>query len=219
MKLPTTLFLFTMSFVAFSQTTIKGTVSDEIALLSGTNIFIKNSKVGVVSNTEGYFEIQAKIDDTLLVSYLGYNTKEIVIDNEKQIHLKLEGSIALNEVEIVAYGTTICSHVIRCYNTCKTTCGFDVTYLINNDFKSNILTEKLFPNPSKNGTFQLILLKPYRDIQVQVNGITGQLIKTFSYQNVNNKISIDLSQNPIGIYIINIIADGKRLSPKKAIRG
>jgi len=39
------------------------------------------------------------------------------------------------------------------------------------------------------------------------------------YQNVNKEVGIGLSQYPTGIYIINIIVDGKRLSPKKAIRG
>jgi len=32
-------------------------------------------------------------------------------------------------------------------------------------------------------------------------------------------MSLDLSQYPSGMYLINIIADGKPLSTKKAIRG
>ena len=68
-------------------------------------------------------------------------------------------------------------------------------------------------------SFKLNFLKPYKHVQIQINNISGQQIKASSYQDVNKEVRIDLSQYPAGIYIINIIADGKRLSPKKAIRG
>lgn len=219
MKLTTTLFLFAMSFIAYSQTTIKGTVLDEFGPLSGANIKIKNSKAGMVSNADGYYEIQANKGETLMVSYLGYTTEEFVVSNQKHMKIILKGRITLDEVEVIAYGSTPCNHVLKCYTIYKTGCGvkgINVTY---NDFKSDFITEKLYPNPSKNGIFQLSLLQPYKTIEIQVNGISGQLIKRFSFQNVNKQVGIDLSQYPAGIYIINIIADGKRLSTKKAIRG
>lgn len=209
MKRTTTLLFFLVPIITFSQTIFKGTVADEFGPLDGANIMIKNSRVGVVANADGFFEIQAKKEDTLLVSYLGYNTKEVVIDNEEQIYIELEGNIALNEVEIVAYGVGRRCCYLRCgvYSvTCK-------------DYESDVITEKLYPNPSKNGIFQLNLLNNYKKVKVHVSNISGKLIKIEERQMALKNIEIDLSNYPAGIYIINIIADGKRLSPKKAIRG
>ena len=210
MKLTTTFFLLIISFTVCSQSIITGTISDALGPLEEANIVIKNSALGVVSNVEGYFEIPAKPLDTLIVSYLGYTTKVVAIANQKEhIHLKLEGQVALDEVVVVAYGTkTRC-----CYFSCGTVC------VMSNSFKSDVITEKLYPNPSKNGIFHLQFLNPFTQLEVQVNNSSGELIKTSNYQNMSQQVSIDLSQYPPGIYIINIIADGKRLLPKKAIRG
>lgn len=208
MKLTTTLFLFVLPIITYSQTLFKGTVSDELGTLSEANITIKNPEIGVVSDAKGYFEIQAKMGDTLLISYLGYKTKEVIVDAQEH-DIKLEGNIALDEVVVVGYGTNRRCCYLRCgiYSvTCK-------------DNESNIITEKLFPNPSKTGRFQLDLLNDYKKVKVHISNMAGKLIKIEERLITQKNIEIDLSSYPSGIYIINIIADGKRLKPKKAIIG
>lgn len=78
---------------------------------------------------------------------------------------------------------------------------------------------KLFPNPSVNGYFNLDLNKRYEKINVTVNSMLGQTLFYKSYQRLNSKICLDLSSYPSGIYIINIVANGKRLPIRKAIKG
>ena len=210
MKRIATLFLFVIPIVTFSQSIIKGHVSDEIGPLSGANIIIKETKVGVVSGVDGNYEINVKKTDTLLISYLGYETKQMIVANNKLPKTVLKGNIALDEVLVIGYGS---------HRYCRTSCcGYSILTVQDNS-KSNSIKETLFPNPSKNGNFQLKLLTDYKKVEIQAYNISGNLIKTKVGTPYNRILQVDLSSFPSGIYIINIIADGKRLMPKKAIVG
>ncbi|WP_346881048.1 carboxypeptidase-like regulatory domain-containing protein [uncultured Algibacter sp.] len=216
-KITCIIFVLNAVFALNAQIKLTGNITDEIGALSDVNISIKKTIKGVVSDKSGHYEIEAKKGDTLMFSYLGYITKEIVVNNDKVINLKLEGNIALDEVMVVGYGTVSCRS-ISCTG-CMTNCKRDMRYQTFKKFKSDIIKEKLYPNPSKSGQFKLNILKPYTNVQIQVSTISGQHIKSFNYKNINNKINIDLSQYPSGLYIINIIADRKPLESKKAIIG
>ena len=53
---------------------------------------------------EGTYEIMASPTDTISFSYLGYKPKEILIGNQKEMKIKLESNIELDEIVINAYG-------------------------------------------------------------------------------------------------------------------
>ncbi|MEP5339217.1 MAG: carboxypeptidase-like regulatory domain-containing protein [Algibacter sp.] len=203
-------FLLSLSINLFAQTNIKGFVSDDISALAGANIIIKNTSIGVVSDYDGNYEIDAKQTDTLSISYLGYKTVDVLVENQKKINTVLNGNIELDAVEIVAYLSYRCRML---------SCGMCISYVTCKNFKSNIITESLYPNPSKDGRFNLNLLKPYKKVEIQISSMSAQTIKTINHQNVNKNVDINLSQYPTGMYIINIIADGKHLPSKKAIIG
>lgn len=202
-------FLLSLSVNFFAQTQIKGIVSDDLGVLAGANIIIKNTNTGVVSDLDGNYKIDAKETDTLSISYLGYDTKDVSVGNKKNIKTVLNGNIQLDAIEVIAYG----SHI------CKISCGGMIRYVNYKNFKSNIITESLSPNPSKNGFFNLDLLKRYKEIEIKISNISGQTVKSISHQNVNRTVDINLTEYPTGMYIINIIADGKHLTSKKAIIG
>jgi hypothetical protein len=218
-------FMLSISFSALSQRIISGYVSDDFGPLEGANIIIKNTNLGAVSDIDGYYEIETKKNDTLSISFIGYETKDVLVANKKDISVTLKGGVALDEIVLVAYGAIRKTCVLRCNNfiTSKTECsfgcpveGFNV-HEVNDNKSFNAIA--LYPNPSKSGIFELSLLNEYRKVQIQINNMSGQLIKTINHQNINRKIYIDLSQFPTGIYIISIIGDGKRLPAKKAIIG
>lgn len=72
---------FTISCVA--QQKISGVViAANGSPLSGATISIKGSKIATATTTDGSFIITAKARDILLISYVGYNTKQIIIANE-----------------------------------------------------------------------------------------------------------------------------------------
>lgn len=75
--------------------------------LAGVNIAIKGSKRGTVTDNDGRFQIEAKTGDKLVISSIGYAPREIVVIENSPIYISLEISTsALDEIQIIAYGTT-----------------------------------------------------------------------------------------------------------------
>lgn len=55
----------------------------------GANISVKGSKVGVISDKQGGFAVQVKRGQTLEVSYVGYETQSIRINNDAHLKIRL----------------------------------------------------------------------------------------------------------------------------------
>jgi len=90
------------------QFTIKGAVKDpQGSPLPGANILEKGTTNGVTTDFDGNFSITVPDQNaTLVVSYIGFETKEIPIDGQNSIDIALEESAAgLDEVVVVGYGT------------------------------------------------------------------------------------------------------------------
>ncbi|MBB5268757.1 SusC/RagA family TonB-linked outer membrane protein [Algibacter amylolyticus] len=91
------------------QIEVKGVVTDEIGQpLPGANIIEKGTVNGTQSDFDGNFIITTTSENTvLIVSYVGYKTKEVQIQgNKTRLSIKLkEDAASLDEVVIVGYGT------------------------------------------------------------------------------------------------------------------
>jgi len=88
--------------------TIKGTVVDSKgAPIPGANIKVKNSPNAVATNANGEFTIVAASgSDVLVVSFIGYKTQEVPVNNRTSIKITLEElNSELNEVVVVGFGT------------------------------------------------------------------------------------------------------------------
>lgn len=77
----------------------------------GANIINLNKVVGTQTSNLGYFEIRATVNDTLLISLLGFNSLKIRVTNDwvknKTTTIQLtEKAIALEEVVIIPYKLT-----------------------------------------------------------------------------------------------------------------
>ncbi|MFY8010023.1 MAG: carboxypeptidase-like regulatory domain-containing protein [Flavobacterium sp.] len=81
---------------------VSGTVSDKFSPLPGASIAIKGTEVKVACDFDGHFTIKAKKNDILVVTFVGFNTKEIEILNEDKLKITLEDSgMMLGEVVTV----------------------------------------------------------------------------------------------------------------------
>jgi ferric enterobactin receptor len=93
-----------------TEKSITGTVIDNITNqpIPGANVIVKGSQSGVVTDFDGKFTIEASDDATkLIVSYLGYSTKEVAIGGGKNLVIRLsEDASKLNEVIVTALGVT-----------------------------------------------------------------------------------------------------------------
>jgi Ca-activated chloride channel family protein len=89
------------------EKTIYGKVFDESNLpLPGANVLIKNSNIGTTTDFDGKYQLKAKETDTLVFSFVGYITKEILVGKGNVISISLQADSAhLDEVVVIGYGT------------------------------------------------------------------------------------------------------------------
>lgn len=85
---------------------ITGEIHDASGALIGATIKEKGTTNGVVTDLDGNFTINIKPGATLIISYVGYKTREIAAGNQSHfsIELKEEGH-NLNDVVVIGYGT------------------------------------------------------------------------------------------------------------------
>ena len=104
------------SFICFSQEqsqTVKGKVQSETseAILQNVHVLNLTKVKGTITDKEGEFEINAKLNDTLYFSYIGYKPLKIVVTNDlirfedNTIELT-ELAFALEEIIIKPYQLT-----------------------------------------------------------------------------------------------------------------
>ncbi|WP_223834147.1 SusC/RagA family TonB-linked outer membrane protein [Spirosoma profusum] len=104
-----TLLCFFAQF-ALGQASVKvsGKVTDDKNdLLPGVNIQVKGTITGTTTDSRGMFTITVPDGSTSLIfSFIGYKSKEIVVGNNTQINVALEADVAsLKEVLVVGYGS------------------------------------------------------------------------------------------------------------------
>lgn len=100
------LVVFVCTLQAQAQNLITGSVTDAKGEeLPGVNIVLKGTTKGTITSFDGKYSIAPENSSTVLVfSYLGYQSKEIKVGNQKVINVVLEEeSTALNEVVVVGY--------------------------------------------------------------------------------------------------------------------
>ncbi len=81
---------------------INGTVTDSDGNpLPGTSIVLKGTTAGTTTDFDGNYQIDAPAEGTLIFSYIGYATKEIAINNQSSINVRLSGSESLEEIIVI----------------------------------------------------------------------------------------------------------------------
>lgn len=97
------------------QSSISGTVTDASGLpLPGANIIEKGTTNGTQSDLEGNFSITVSSKNSILsVSYLGFQTQEIAVNNQSSIKIVLkEDTASLDEIVVVGYGKQKKSNIV-----------------------------------------------------------------------------------------------------------
>ncbi len=93
---------------------VKGKITDESGQpLVGATVLLKGSNTGTKTDANGNFSINAEPNSTLIISYVGFETQEVKINNQASITVKLTAAIARGEeIVVVGYGTQKKSDVI-----------------------------------------------------------------------------------------------------------
>lgn len=118
MKQFTLALFFLFSFFAFGQnlissTKVTGTIvsAKEMVPIANVNIINVNKVKGTISNSDGYFELNVSVSDTLHITCIGYQSLRVRVTNDwlKNGTAKIvltEKSIALEEVKVRKYNLT-----------------------------------------------------------------------------------------------------------------
>lgn len=86
---------------------VSGTVVDisDDSPLPGVNIAIKGTSRGTSTNAGGTYTLRALATDTLIFSFIGYQTKEVPVRGRRVIDIKMTSQAVLGEeMVVVAYG-------------------------------------------------------------------------------------------------------------------
>ncbi|MBT1707343.1 carboxypeptidase-like regulatory domain-containing protein [Fulvivirgaceae bacterium PWU5] len=89
-------------FISGQLTTSDGDV------LPGVNVMVKGTWRGTVTDVEGYYSIEAGMDDVLIFSFVGYSSAEVKAGKKNIVDVSMEPDIMqLSEVVVVGYGTQV----------------------------------------------------------------------------------------------------------------
>lgn len=86
---------------------ITGVIMDEQGeTIIGANVIEKGNQNGVVTDVDGKFSITLSAGNVLQVSYIGYITQEVTVNNQTNLKIILKEDLqSLDEVVVVGYGT------------------------------------------------------------------------------------------------------------------
>jgi TonB-linked SusC/RagA family outer membrane protein len=91
------------------QATVTGQVVDAQTgeALPGVNILIQGTSTGTSTDVDGSFQLNVSdLEQTLIITYIGYDRLEISIDGRSELNIELQPSIiAGDELVVVGYGT------------------------------------------------------------------------------------------------------------------
>lgn len=87
--------------------TVVGTVtSPDNENLPGVNVIVKGTSNGTVTTVDGRFSLTVPENATLIVSFIGYVTQEIPVNNRRTLTITLRPDAkSLDEVVVVGYGS------------------------------------------------------------------------------------------------------------------
>ncbi len=103
------LLVLTTTLGAWAQgTTVRGRVTSETGEgLPGVTLLVKGTTTGTATDAIGNYSFQVpRHNATLVVSFIGYQTKEVAVNNQTTLNISLTPDAkALEEVVVVGYGT------------------------------------------------------------------------------------------------------------------
>ncbi len=89
------------------QKTVSGRVTDENGeAVAGANISVQGTTSGTITDADGRFRLTVPNNaKTLLISFIGYLSQEVIIGNQSVINVVLKADIqTLSEIVVVGYG-------------------------------------------------------------------------------------------------------------------
>lgn len=106
MRILTILFaLFLVVSSATAQKTVSGTIVDvNNEALEGVNVLEFNTSNGIITDSDGDFQLTVAEDAILKISYIGFETKNINVADGSAFNIVLQYGVELDEIVVTALG-------------------------------------------------------------------------------------------------------------------
>lgn len=101
------MFILNVNQVYAQEKTVTGKVisEEDNAALPGVNVLVKGTSSGTVTDIDGNYSISVPENTTLVFSFIGYASQEVVVGNRTVIDVKLGSDVrSLSEVVVIGYG-------------------------------------------------------------------------------------------------------------------
>ncbi len=175
--------------------TVTVTVNDQFGPLVGANATVKGTTIGNVADMDGRVILHDVPDNAILiVSYIGYVTKEIPLANKSAITIMLnEDAKALDEVVVVGYGTLEKKQVTSAVNSLSASDlmvgvgGSDISSALQGKVGGLVMNNLGSANAST--TFQLrgmTSINAGRSPLIVIDGFPGGDIRSLSQEDIKS---------------------------------
>lgn len=177
---------------------IKGKVTDSKSKqpISGTNILVKSSKKGVISDFDGNYSIKVAANEVLTFSNIGYASQEVKVSKAQTLNMVLiEESNKLEDVVVnVGYGTQKKKNITNAISSIKSD-SFDdrPIYSVGQAIQGNAAGVNVIQPSGKPGVGLNINIRGLNSIQSGVNPlyvIDG--VQTYSTEGINTEDIVDI---------------------------
>lgn len=167
---------------AMAQQMIQGKVTDATNQpIIGASIVVKGTNNGTSTDIDGQYSINAKTNATLVFSYVGFKTKEVVVTNQKTLNVTLQDDTQSLE-EVVVTGV------------------FDKRTRMQSSVSISSLTAKQMDRVAVNSSADLLKNIP----GVFVNSSLGEIRNTV----YSRGVSVGSNDGESGYYYVSMQEDG-----------
>lgn len=99
--------LFPSMATIAQQRTITGRVTDQnMEPLTGVTVYVRGTTTGTISDATGHYELSAAPDDSIIFSYIGFQTMTEYVGNKNEINVEMKQAVVgMDEVVVIGYGT------------------------------------------------------------------------------------------------------------------
>lgn len=91
----------------FGKKTYSGIIKDETGQpIPGVSVVVKGTTIAAATDFDGTFSLEAEKGNELDISYIGYNTERLKLEDKQTLEIAMNPSASeLNEVVVIGYGT------------------------------------------------------------------------------------------------------------------
>jgi TonB-linked SusC/RagA family outer membrane protein len=99
-------FFVVMTHNLFAQNVVTGSVKDDTGqFLPGVSVVVKGTTTGTITDTDGKFSLSVPNNATLVLSFVGMNSKEVLVGTQRNFNISLTDKIiGMDEVVVTALG-------------------------------------------------------------------------------------------------------------------